>query len=194
MSTLPDFEPLPFALESPKLTANAEGVYTPERRVGNEHINTFYTLAECEEHLLSLLKNKPPQGAKELRIFDPNLQVFSSKMMVEALHEFFLGSRTHRMVAVLLDDQVMRRDFHRLMNELKTFAHVCNIYVLQRMRETIEDAFVIADSRHLLLRPNHDQMVGTFYFNQKDLIIPYRERFEDLLEASERVGLYTLGL
>lgn len=145
----------------------------------------------CASEILTLAYS---ERSKIIKVFDYDFEFVATKKYVDALHNFFINSHKNKIYAVLYDDQKMRKDMPRLFSEFQKFSHNCEFYNLQKNRDKLEDAFTIIDNKHLLFRPNRQVLKGALYINEPEYVNVYNQRFDELIEASERVSLFTLGL
>ena len=157
-------------------------------------IESFNSRSEFEQSVIKIFESANQNPTQIIQIFDYDLEFLAKKICVDLLLQFFIKSRKNKLIVVMYDDQKMRKDMARLFNEFQKFSHICEFYTLERNRDKLDDAFVLIESRDLLIRPNRQAFHGNLYLNERELVSAYSERFEELIESSARVSLFTLGL
>lgn len=157
-------------------------------------ITTFNSQTSFNESLLNLLISANQNNAKIIKVFDYDLHCISSKIFVDELRKYFLSSIKNKIYTVLYDEKKIIKDYARLNNEFRQFSYACEFYNLQKNRDQLDDAFILIDNQDLIIRPNRQAFHGSLYVHEPEFVSVYINRFAELIESSDRVSLFTLGL
>jgi hypothetical protein len=136
-------------------------------------------------------------ASRTLRIFDEDLGrlKLERRDSAEILRSFLGASRDNSLVIVLRNAEPLRRESPRLMRLLATYPN--NMTILKRPPHLapLNDAVLIADSRHALIRFHKDNVRSKCIIDDSKSCLPYVQRFDEILrESGDPVSTTILGL
>lgn len=137
------------------------------------------------------------QPGRELRIFDPDLSVFSlnSPGRIESLRAFLAASRTARLYFVVHDPDPLIRSCPRMMNLLALYTHAIQVNRTSEEIRELQDSFAVLDRNHYVRRPVARFFRGGAGINDETEALAMRSRFQEIWNASyPSVSASTSGL
>jgi len=136
-------------------------------------------------------------ATKTLCIFDEDLTrlKFGSPENAEILHHFLASDRRHNLRIVLKNPDPLQKVMPRSMKLLSLYPTSMSIILCPPQLSSLSEAFLIADSRHALVRFHRDNVRGKALFDAPAECLPYSQRFEEILrEGGDRICATPLGL
>jgi hypothetical protein len=132
-----------------------------------------------------------------LRIFDISLsnRGFNSPARAEALREFLVRGRSHRILIALHETDLLVRESPRLMTLLRQFPMSIEIHRTLAQARSAMDPFVVADDHSVWHQLHYEQPRAVVALNSPADAMPIAQRFEEIWDLSEpAVSATTLGL
>ena len=132
-----------------------------------------------------------------LRIFDISLsnRGFNSPKRADALREFLVRGRAHRILIALHDTEQLVRENARLMALLRQFPMSIEIHRTIAQARSAMDPFVIADDHSVWHQLHHEQPRAMVAIRSPADTLPIAQRFQEIWDLSEpAVSATTLGL
>lgn len=133
----------------------------------------------------------------ELLLFDPNYLDWPGNAveLEAALSKFLREGRRPKLSMVIDQNERLVRDYPRLADVLRTYAHCAECRQLPERYATLDETMVIADATSALRRPLASSFRGVMRVLDPDYASGQRERFMELWEAStDRFSPTSLGL
>jgi len=148
----------------------------PERRL-------ILTRAEYQTALDALL----PLASKSIQVFDPDLvqPALHRPARLEALRAFRRPGRDNVLQIVVHDLSHIERGMPRLVDLLREFPTRVSVHRSEGDALRAQDCFVLVDARHFVRRPVAAQSRGVYALEEPHEGHQLRERFEQILAASE---------
>lgn len=167
---LPDIEfesPGRFEIQNPPSEASEAAAYPPAPfRLGETTALQRFSLAnEARAHALALLQ----QASRSLCIYSDDLDpwLYNNRAAQDACTRFLLASPKNRLRILVRDPSRLVREGHRLLALSRKLPSGCQIRKLNPDYPADEVAFLLADSRALLMRPKPGEPAGyAIYENQ----------------------------
>ena len=132
-----------------------------------------------------------------LKLFDVSLtgRGFNSPARIEALKQFLVAGRVHRLLIALHEPETVERDCPRLVNLLRQFPLAIEIHrTLDEARKAM-DPFLVADDHSVWHQLHVQQPRAIVALNSPPDATPIAQRFADIWELSEpAVSATTPGL
>ena len=132
-----------------------------------------------------------------LRIFDISLsnRGFNSPARADALREFLVRGRAHRILIALHDTEQLPRENARLLALLRQFPMSIEIHRTVAQARSAVDPFVIADDHSVWHQLHHEQPRAIVALHSPEDTLPIAQRFSEIWDLSEpAVSATTLGL
>ena len=136
-------------------------------------------------------------ATRTLRIFDEDLTRLGLEKPENAffLRRFLAGDRQNTLVIVVRNADPLRRNSPRLMKLLSDFPGAMTIHESVPQLVALNDAMVLADNGHALIRFHKDHARCKVVIDNADECRPYILRFEEILkEGGTPISATTLGL
>jgi hypothetical protein len=132
-----------------------------------------------------------------LRIFDISLsnRGFNSPARADALREFLVRGRAHRILIALHDTDFIVRESPRLMTLLRQFPMSIEIHRTLAQARSAMDPFVVADDHSVWHQLHYEQPRAMVALHSPQDALPIAQRFSEIWDLSEpAVSATTLGL
>jgi hypothetical protein len=132
-----------------------------------------------------------------LRIFDFTLgpRGFNGLQRIEALKNFVVAGRNHRILIALHDPDTLPRECPRLLNLLRMFPMSIEIHRTVGQARQALDPFIVADDHSVWHQLHHEQTRAVSALHSPADASPIAQRFDEIWEQSEpAVSATTLGL
>lgn len=132
-----------------------------------------------------------------IRIFDGTLsgRGFDAPARAEALRQFLVAGRTHRILIALHETDPLERECPRLIALLRQFPMSVQIHRTLAQARDAQDAFVIADDHSLWRQVHQSQPRAVVALDSPADAVPILQRFEEIWDLSEpAVSATRLGL
>lgn len=141
-------------------------------------LTTRRDLDDAFIHLLSLAR-------KRIRIFDGSLASFplTQKLAMDGLQAFLDQDPEARLSIALQDPEPCRSHNPRLMTLLRQRSHAFALLQVPEALAGLQDAMLLVDDRHALVRFHRDQSRGKLIEDDALACRPYNKRYEDILES-----------
>ena len=136
-------------------------------------------------------------ATRTLRIFDEDLTRLGLEKPENSLflRRFLATDRHNSLTVVVRNADPFRRRSPRLMNLLSDFPNSMTFYECAPQLATLNDAMVLADSSHALIRFHEDHVRSKVVIDNADECRPHLLRFEEILkEGGTLISTTTLGL
>jgi hypothetical protein len=136
-------------------------------------------------------------ASRTLRVFDEDLGrlKLERRDSAEILRSFLGASRDNSLVIVLRNAEPVRRESPRLMRLLTMYPNSMTILERHPHLAPLNDALLIADSRHALIRFHKDNVRSKCIIDDSKSCLPYVQRFDEILrEGGDPVSTTILGL
>lgn len=126
-------------------------------------LQRFGNAEQARALLLPLLQ----QARRNLCLFTPDLEpwLYNHSLIQDACRAFLLGHPHNRLRILLRDSSRAIRDGHRLLALSRRLSSNLQIRKLHPEQPVEEVAFLLADDRGLLIRPELDQYTGYALYN-----------------------------
>jgi hypothetical protein len=134
---------------------------------------------------------------RELRIFDRHCKDLglNSPERFEALRQFLLASRAHRLYIVVHDTAYLAAHCPRMTILMRQFSHAVFVNKTRKELRSLSDNFIVADDRGFLKQFHHEYPRGVFAVEQPVETQTLLMRFHEIWENSTPgVSASTLGL
>ena len=134
---------------------------------------------------------------RTLRIFDISLtnRGFNSPGRADALREFLVRGRSHRILIALHETVLLERDNARLLTLLRQFPMSIEIHRTLAQARNATDPFVIADDHSVWHQLHYEQPRAVVAIHSPQDALPIAQRFDEIWDLSEpAVSATTLGL
>ena len=132
-----------------------------------------------------------------VRIFDEDLSRLGLEKPENAffLRRFLIANRQNSLSIIVRNADPFRRSSPRLMKLLSDFPDAMTFYECAPPISTLNDAMVIADSSHALVRFHKDHVRSKVMIDNAEECRPYILRFEEILkEGGTLISATALGL
>jgi hypothetical protein len=132
-----------------------------------------------------------------IRVFDVSLsnRGFNSPQRTEALRQFFLAGRAHRLLIALHEPDTLVRDCPRLLQLLRQFSMSIEIHRTLDQARTAFDPFIIADDHSVWHQHHFEQPRSIVALHSHVDATPILQRFDEIWDKSEpAVSATTSGL
>ena len=134
---------------------------------------------------------------RTLRIFDISLsnRGFNSPARADALREFLVRGRSHRILIALHETNLLERDNARLLTLLRQFPMSIEIHRTLAQARNAMDPFIVADDHSVWHQLHHEQPRSVVAIHSPADAAPIAQRFDEIWDLSEpAVSATTLGL
>ena len=134
---------------------------------------------------------------RTLKIFDISLsnRGFNNPPRADALREFLVRGRAHRILIALHETELLERENPRLLALLRQFPMSIEIHRTLAQARNAADPFVLADDHSVWHQLHHDQPRAIVALHSPADALPIAQRFDEIWELSEpAVSATTLGL
>jgi hypothetical protein len=136
-------------------------------------------------------------ASRTLRVFDEDLMrlKLERRDSAETLRAFLGASKDNSLVIVLRNAEPVRRESPRLMKLLALYPHSMTIIERHPHFAPLDDALLIADKRHALVRFHKDNVRSKCIIDDPKCCLPYVQRFDEIVrEGGDPVNATILGL
>ena len=134
---------------------------------------------------------------RTLRIFDISLsnRGFNSPKRADAMREFLVRGRAHRILIALHETELLERENARLLTLLRQFPMSIEIHRTLAQARNATDPFVIADDHSVWHQLHYEQPRAVVALHSPADALPIAQRFDEIWDLSEpAVSATTLGL
>jgi hypothetical protein len=134
---------------------------------------------------------------RTLRIFDISLsnRGFNSPARADALREFLVRGRSHRILIALHETNLLERDNARLLTLLRQFPMSIEIHRTVAQARNAMDPFIVADDHSVWHQLHYEQHRAVVALHSPVDAMPIAQRFDEIWDLSEpAVSATTLGL
>jgi len=134
---------------------------------------------------------------RTLRIFDISLsnRGFNTPKRADALREFLVRGRTHRILIALHETELLERENARLLTLLRQFPMSIEIHRTLAQARNATDPFVVADDHSVWHQLHYEQPRAVVALHSPPDALPIAQRFDEIWDLSEpAVSATTLGL
>jgi hypothetical protein len=134
---------------------------------------------------------------RTLRIFDISLsnRGFNTPGRADALREFLVRGRSHRILIALHETELLERENARLLTLLRQFPMSIEIHRTLAQARNATDPFVIADDHSVWHQLHYEQPRAVVALHSPAAALPIAQRFDEIWDLSEpAVSATTLGL
>jgi hypothetical protein len=136
-------------------------------------------------------------ASRTLLIFDEDLSRLNLERpdSAEILRRFLASDINNRLQILVRNAEPFRRESPRLMKLLEDYPETMTVYECSPHLSSQNDAMLIADDRHALIRFHKDNVRSKIIIDNIEECAPYARRFEEITnEGGEQVSATTLGL
>jgi hypothetical protein len=137
------------------------------------------------------------QARTTLRLFDISLRTrgFNSPGRIEALRQFLVAGRSHRLLIALHEPETLERDCPRLLALLRQYPVSIEIHRTLAQARNAMDPFIVADDHSVWHQQHYEQPRAIVALHSPADASPIAQRFDEIWEQSEpAVSATTLGL
>lgn len=184
---LPEIEfqsPGRFAIHNPpsEAVSTDEPVAAPFRLGEPTPLQRFSLASEACGHALALLQ----QASRSLCIYSDDLDpwLYNSRAVQDACISFLLASPKNRLRILIRDSSRLIRDGHRLLNLSRKLPSSCQIRKMNPDYPAEETAFLLADSRAVLMRLDAGETAGYVIYEDKGRGRQCQAQFDQTWETS----------
>lgn len=134
---------------------------------------------------------------RTLRIFDISLsnRGFNTPGRADALREFLVRGRAHRILIALHETELLERENARLLTLLRQFPMSIEIHRTLAQARNATDPFVLADDHSVWHQLHYEQPRAVVALHSPADTLPIAQRFDEIWDLSEpAVSATTLGL
>ncbi|WP_407681476.1 DUF7931 domain-containing protein [Pseudomonas mangrovi] len=160
---LPEIEfesPGRFAIHNPpsEVVSADEPIAAPFRLGEPTPLQRFSLATDASAHALALLQ----QARRSLCIYSDDLDpwLYNNRATLDACSKFLLASPKNRLRILIRDPSRLIRDGHRLLSLSRKLSSSCWIRKMNPDYPAEEMAFLLADGRGLLMRPDPGETAG----------------------------------
>ena len=180
-----DFEsPGRFAVHNPEPVTTDAAQWEPAPFIlgQHEHLERFSQPQEARAHVLALMQ----QAQRSLCLYSDDLEpwLYHHSSVQQACSRFLLSSPRARLRILLRDPTRAVKEGHRLLTLSRRLSSNLHIRKLNPDHASDELAFLIADDRGLLLRPELDQQSGYALYNDPARVRQRQARFDQAWDTS----------
>lgn len=145
-------------------------------------LQRFSLANDACSHALALLQ----QARRSLCIYSDDLDpwLFNNRAVQDACSKFLLASPKNRLRILIRDPSRLIREGHRLLNLSRKLSSNCQIRKLNPDYPAEEMAFLLADSRGLLMRPDPGETAGYVIYEDKGRGRQCQGQFDQAWETS----------
>ena len=136
-------------------------------------------------------------ATRALRIFDEDLTRLGLEKPENAffLRRFLASDQRNTLTIVIRNADPVRRNSPRLLKLLSDFPNTMAIHESTPQLAALNDAMVLADNAHALIRFHKDHVRSKILIDNTDECRPYLLRFEEIMkEGGTPISAMTLGL
>jgi hypothetical protein len=134
---------------------------------------------------------------RTLRIFDISLsnRGFNTPKRADALRQFLVRGRSHRILIALHETDLLERENPRLLTLLRQFPMSIEIHRTLAQARSATDPCVIADDHSVWHQLHYEQPRAMVALHSPPDTLPIAQRFDEIWDLSEpAVSATTLGL
>jgi hypothetical protein len=134
---------------------------------------------------------------RTLRIFDISLsnRGFNTPKRADALRQFLVRGRAHRILIALHETELLERENPRLLTLLRQFPMSIEIHRTLAQARSATDPCVIADDHSVWHQLHYEQPRAMVALHSPADTLPIAQRFDEIWDLSEpAVSATTLGL
>lgn len=156
-----------------------------------------YRLISGNAESLAAIDEVIAAADRAIKIFDISLsrRGFNGPARIEALRDFLVRGRTHRLLIALHDTEGLERECPRLLALLRQFPMSIEIHRTLGQAQEARDPFVVADDHSVWHQLHYEQPRALVAVRSPADATPIAQRFDEIWELSEpAVSATTLGL
>lgn len=148
----------------------------------HEHLRRFGQPQEARAHVLALIQ----QAQRSLCLYSDDLEpwLYHNSSVQQACTRFLLSSPRARLRILLRDPTRAVKEGHRLLALSRRLSSNLHIRKLNPDYPSDEQAYLIADDRGLLLRPELDQHAGYALYNDPARVRQRQAQFDQAWDTS----------
>ncbi|AYC33111.1 histone acetyltransferase HPA2 [Pseudomonas cavernae] len=148
----------------------------------HQPLEHFSQPADARAHALALLQ----QAQRSLCLYSPDLEawLYNHSSVQDACTHFLLANPKNRLRILLRDTTRATREGHRLLNLARRLPSNLQIRKLHPDHPSEEVAFLLADGRGLLLRPEPEQPAGYALYNDPGRVRQHQAQFNQAWDLS----------
>lgn len=173
-----------FAIHNPTQQAVLSPDYEPAPQIlgTDQAIQRFSNPSELRPHVLSLLQ----QAQLNLCLYTPDLEpwLYHHSSIQDACARFLLARPKNHLRILLGDSGRAVREGHRLLTLARRLSSNLHIRKLNPDYPNEDSAFLLADDRGLLMRPELDQYAGYALYNDPGRVRQVQRQFDQAWETS----------
>ena len=162
----------------------------PQAVATETRLETLAAQADAIDSLIALAQDR-------LQVFDRDLAQtgWNTAARASRLAAFFRRSPHARLALIVHESRYLESACPRIVELLKIYGHVMQVWRTGAEARNANDALVIADGRHCLHRYHVDQPRATLITHAPALVKPLAARFEEIWATGEpALGGSVLGL
>jgi hypothetical protein len=167
-----------------------------EEDLGNTTESSYRQITTIAESLQAI-DQVVAVAQRTLRIFDISLsnRGFNSPGRADALRDFLVRGRSHRILIALHETNLLERENARLLTLLRQFPMSIEIHRTLAQARNATDPFVIADDHSVWHQLHYEQSRAVVAIHSPQDALPIAQRFDEIWDLSEpAVSATTLGL
>jgi hypothetical protein len=156
-----------------------------------------YRLITSNAESLAAIDEVIAAADRTIKVFDISLahRGFNSPARADALRQFLVRGRAHRLLIALHDTTTLERECPRLLTLLRQFPMSIEIHRTIAQAQEARDPFVVADDHSVWHQLHFEQPRALVAVRSPIDATPIAQRFEEIWELSEpAVSATTLGL
>ena len=148
----------------------------------HQHLERFSQPQEARAHVLALIQ----QAQRSLCLYSDDLEpwLYHHSSVQQACTRFLLSSPRARLRILLRDPTRAVKEGHRLLSLSRRLSSNLHIRKLNPDHASEELAYLIADDRGLLLRPELDQQSGYTLYNDPARVRQRQAQFDQAWDTS----------
>ena len=143
------------------------------------------------------LREVVSRASMSLRIYDEDLSRLQLEQpeISEILRRYLISRDSDILQIIVRNAGPFKRNSPRLMNLLSDYPERMCVYESPEGLAMLNDAFLIADDKHALIRFHKDNVRSKLILDTPEECQPYVNRFQEILnEGGEQISATTLGL
>ncbi|MGP0172578.1 histone acetyltransferase HPA2 [Pseudomonas sp. NCHU5208] len=148
----------------------------------HEHLERFSQPPEARAHALALMQ----QAQRSLCLYSDDLEpwLYNHGSVQQACSRFLLASPRARLRILLRDTSRAVKEGHRLLALSRRLSSNLHIRKLNPDYASLEQVFLIADDKGLLLLPELDQQAGYTLYNDLARVRQHQAQFDQAWDTS----------
>lgn len=184
LASIPFESPGKFSIHNPPSGPERPEAWQPAPFILGEtgELQRFSTAGQARALLLPLIQ----QARRSLCLYTPDLEpwLYNHNLVQDSCRAFLLGHPQNRLRILLRDSARAVRDGHRLLTLSRRLSSNLHIRKLHPEYPAEEVAFLLADDRGLLLRPELDQYSGYALYNDPGRTRLRQAQFDNAWDSS----------